>query len=309
MAERILITGGAGFIGSHLAAAHVADGDEVNVLVRPGSVAAPRWGTALYQVDLGDAAAVRAAFETAAPTIVYHLATDTGRGGPEPDGWPSALRDDVVNLLNILMAAEAVAPRVLVRTGSLAEYGGGADPATEDQRERPGSAYAAALVAAAHYCRVMQARLSYPILTARLALTYGPGQSDKFLLPMVIRRLLDRMPVEIRRPGSRRDLVHVDDIVRGLRALAMSRLDGGEIVNFGTGVAPSMREMAMLACEATGADGSLLRFGSDGDDGIDPVNLCIAPGRALRLLGWKADIQLRRGIAATVEATRMGIDR
>lgn len=304
--ERVVITGGAGFIGSRLAAAHVAAGDEVLAIVRPrglvpGRVLPP--GVVIARIHLEDAEALEKCLQSARPTVIYHLASSTGRDASIPRASEMhRLTGDLHNLLTLLSAAGAVRPRMFIRAGSLAEYGDGPVPSHESQREQPLTPYATAMVAGAHYARMLQPRLPFPVLTARLGLTYGPGQSDAFLVPWLIQRCLAGEPSEVQRPAWRRDLIYVDDVVDGLRALARGNLSGGSIVNLCTGTAPTMSEVAELIVEATGANPGLISFGNrpPSDRGIAIVQG--SPDLALASLGWAACTSLRDGLRQSADS-------
>ena len=305
MAERVVITGGTGFIGSRLAASHVAAGDEVLAIIRPrglvpGRVLPP--GVASARIHLEDSEALEKCLQSARPTIVYHLASDTGRDA----GMPHAskvhrLTGDLHNLLTLLSAASEVKPKVFVRAGSLVEYGDGPVPSRESQREQPLTPYATAMVAGAHYARMLQSDLPFPVLTARLGLPYGPWQSDAFLVPWLIQRCLAGERSEVRHPSRRRDLIYVDDVVDGLRALAGGSLAGGSIVNLCTGVAPTMSEVAGLILEATGANPALVSFDNRAASGSGIAIVQGSPDLARATLGWTANTNLRDGLRQSAD--------
>lgn len=304
MSECVLITGGAGFIGSKLAAAHAAAGDDVHIVVRPrGRIGSSRLtpGAIVARMHLDDVEALSTHLLKARPTIIYHLASDTGRGignAHALDAHP--LTGDLHNFLALVTAAQAAPPRVLVRAGSLAEYGNGVTPSRESQREQPLSAYTTAMVAGAHYAALLQPTLPFAIFTARLALIYGEGQSDSFLIPRLVQQCLAGTPCEVRHPSRRRDLMHVDDAVEGLRALARSDLPGGSIVNLCTGIAPTMRDVAGRISDLVGSDPTLITYGEDAESETGITNVLGAPDLAHALLGWSARIALDDGLARTV---------
>lgn len=306
MPQRVLITGGAGFIGSHLARAHLAAGDEVHILVRPKTSLPPgrvHGDVIVHRVDLSDYAALMACMSAARPRTIYHLATDAGRSQqlPEPHDI-AALTGDLDNVLRLAAAAaEALAkPERLIAIQSLAVYGNGPCPSPEDQREAPIAPYAASMVAAGHYLSVMQPRLPFPVLHARLGLTFGPGQADSFFVPWLIERCLKRAVSEVQAPDDRRDLIHVDDIVAGLMAMSEAPLPGGTIINLASGTAPTMREVAGLIVELTGADPALVHFARHAAGDIRSRAVCCRIDRARELLGWRPHVSLREGIARLV---------
>jgi|APFEC2959095171_1045051.scaffolds.fasta_scaffold00009_59 UDP-glucose 4-epimerase len=307
MPERVLITGGAGFIGSHLAASHLDSGDEVHLIVRPEGVLRAeriRPGAIVHALDLKNLDRVRACFDRSSPTILYHLASGTGRapGVPDPSEWP-AMTSDLDNLL-VLLAAAAGSPdlRVMVRAGSIAEYGNQPTASPETRREQPRTVYTAAMVAGAHYCAMLQPRLPFRVLTARFALVYGPGQSDDFLLPALLRRCLSDEPAIIHQPDSRRDMVFVDDVVAGLRAMAQSDLPGGTILNLSSGNARKIREIVKLALRVTGTPADHVSMEAAESPGLRIDTVSGAPDLAALNLDWRARTPLEDGIAITARS-------
>lgn len=189
----MLIIGGAGFIGSHLAQHCITRGDEVQIIVRPQT---DLWRLGkfplrpnVHTLNLGDRAALERCFREVRADEIYHLAFQTRRQQTSNfSDVEQSINVDILNLVNILAAAAATkhSPRAFVRAGSLAEYGNGPAPYTEDQRENPLNAYSAALTAATHYTQMLQPRLPFSTYTARLALAYGPYQDQSFLIPTLI---------------------------------------------------------------------------------------------------------------------------
>lgn len=304
MTERVLITGGAGFIGSRLASRHLAEGGDVHIVVRPGSSPSGIDGVTTHAIDLADRYEVEDCVAAARPTLIYHLASDSGRGDPAPEPNRRALLGDLDNLVALLGAAIAVRPplKAFVRAGSLAEYGDGPTPSDEDQREQPLASYTAAMVAGAHYCRMLQPQLPFPVRTARLALTYGPGQSRTFLLPWLIDRCLAGEESTISAPQARRDMIFIEDAVDGIRRLAAADRAGGNIVNIASGMAPTVRDIAELVARSCGYDPARLHFGNAAGRGARVI--WGSNARAFAQLGWRPAVSLRDGVARTVRAHR-----
>ncbi|TGQ34643.1 NAD(P)-dependent oxidoreductase [Mesorhizobium sp. M00.F.Ca.ET.216.01.1.1] len=308
----VLITGGAGFIGSHLVARCLKENHIVHVLVRPETslhrLRQFRGNIQLHSLHLDDHEALQRCFAEAKPELVFHLATSTRR--KEKPGLGDALasvNEDLLGLLSTLaVAAEArPVPKMFVRTGSLAAYGRAPTPHVESLREMPNTVYAAALVAGGHYVQGLQSRLPFPVVTARLSLTYGPAQSESFLIPSLIRHCLAGEPSTIRHPSARRDLIFVDDVVEALCRLPYADLRGGEVVNIASGNAPTMRETVTEILAATGADSANVEFRNVEDS--EDVDLCPSPVLARELLDWNARVSLDEGLERTVAWYRTAI--
>ena len=311
MVDRIAITGAAGFIGSALAARLVAEGAVVHALVRPGTAIhrlVP--GTTVHRLDLSDHSAVRQTLAEISPTIIYHLATSTGRtSAPDLANDRVTVVRDLDVLLGLLSAAAALPapPRSFVRAGTLAEYGDGPIPSREGQRERPKSAYAGTMVAASQLAAAIGRHLPFPVRTARLALTYGPHQATTYLIPWLIERCLAGEPAFIRFPEQRRDLIYVEDVVGGLIAMARSDHPAAGLVNLSTGIAPTMAEAAELVARCCGSDPQLIRIADDrsawGAD-MAPQVVLGDTARALATLSWRACYSLEAGLRRTIDALR-----
>ena len=130
----------------------------------------------------------------------------------------------------------------------------------------------------------LQARLPFPVITARLSLVYGPDQSDEFFIPSMIKQCLTGRASVVQNPHARRDLIYVDDAVDALQTIAESNLPGGTIVNIASGEAPTMAEVAHCILNATGGDPQLVSFKSQ--DRTNDVDLVPSPLLAKELLGW-----------------------
>jgi nucleoside-diphosphate-sugar epimerase len=303
--RRSLIVGAAGFVGSHLVARRLAQRDEVHVIVRPSTdlfrLALYRDRITVHVLTLTDREALDAAILAARPDFVFNVAaTDRREALPDFDDVQLSITDDLAGLASLIAALAMTPhpPRVMVRASSLAEYGPIPAPYVETQQEQPLTAYAAALVAGTCYARMIARRLPYALATARLALIYGPGQSVRFLVPTLIANSLAGRRTILNRPSDRRDLIHVDDAVAGLEALAEKPEVG--LVNLSGGKASSVLEIARLIAAMTGASADLLEIGAPDFTPGTPLFLG-CPKLARKALGWKVNVPLPTGLSETIE--------
>lgn len=305
--KNVLITGGAGFVGSHLAAACIAAGYPTHVIVRPGSrqdrLASFRHSAIRHDLDLRSDEALRRCVRAVMPEVVFHLAAKPRR--PQTADFTDAvlgIDSEILTLVRLLRILNELPhpPRVLVRAGSIAEYGVAPPPNNEDTREQPITAYGASLLAGTHYAAAMQSRVGFRIATARLALLYGPRQSMDYFIPSLIDRCLRGFPSVVQRPDDRRDLLFVEDAAAGLLRMAEVDLPPAAILNLCSGVAPAMRDVAALIVASTGCASSLVELGDGYDKNGSPVLLC-SGDKARSMLGWEAKTDIAKGIEATVE--------
>jgi nucleoside-diphosphate-sugar epimerase len=310
-ALRALIVGGGGFIGSHLSRHCLDQGDEVHVLARDGSdisrLDAVRGRLTIHRLALDDRGALEKCLRDVRPDWICHLAVRT-RTAARPDlhDLPQSIDDNLRPLLNLAMAIAATdhPPKALVRVGSLAEYGGGAAvPHDEREREDPLDSYTASLVAGTHYLQMVSSRLPCRVTTARPALVYGPTQSDSFFIPALIRSCLGGRVTIVRRPEARRDIVHVQDVARALRLLAMAPA-APAILNIATGMGPTIGEIAEKIRLLTNAPEDLVRY--EGEGGAESSDIMVgSPALAAAAIGWRAEIGLDEGLAKLVSSERL----
>lgn len=303
-----LIVGGAGFIGSHLADRLVKRGDEVHVVVRNSTnlerLSRLDGKLGVHRAELENTGTLQSIFTEVRPEVVVHLAAATrsvGHGAMFEDA--RCALSDVSGLLNVLAAAENSTrpPALLVRAGTLAEYGSGSHPYTESQRERPVNSYAAGMISATHLCDALQRELSFPIINARLALVYGEAQSTRFLIPQLIENCINGGSTRVRYPDERRDLIHIDDVTHALALLTDRPTVNHSTINIATGQAPTMREVAELVIRYTGAPDSSVIFGS----GISPNgvhHLVGSPALMQELYGWTAQFDISEGLQRLIES-------
>jgi nucleoside-diphosphate-sugar epimerase len=305
-----LITGGAGFIGSHLVERRLAAGDHVVVLDNfvsgRSDNLAPHPRLSLISGDLSDPA-----FQELAGTtfdLVFNLAAIAS-----PVGYArrplETLRVNAQGVLNALDLARASGAR-FVQASTSEVYG---DPLAHPQPESywgnvnpvgtracyvEGKRYAEALVT--EYVRVhgLDGRI------ARIFNTYGPRSrpDDGRVVPTFCMQALRGAPLTIFGDGMQtRSFCFVDDLIDGLDRLATRENLGGEIVNLGNPVEITMLDFASRVIAATGSSSEIVHCPLPGDD---PARRCPDITRAERLLDWRPRVSLEDGLARTVADLR-----
>jgi len=301
MTRRVLITGAGGFIGQHLLRACLDRGDQVVALVRPGFLTDRMPDVELKRVDLSDRDALRRVFDTSRPEVVFHAAANTRVvTRPGLKDAEASVSDNLMPLMAVLGAAATcdAPPDVFIRLGTIAEYGEVPSPYTETQCEMPRDSYGASMLAGTKYLTMLRPRVPFTAMTARLSLTYGPGQTGPQLVPYLIRTLLNGDAARIGRPDDIRDFLHVGDAVRALLMLADAPRDDVPVVNVSTGVATRVRDAAAILAELTGSGPGQLDYA---DPSGEPMHLVNDPGLIHSLYPWTARIGVEDGLRDTVD--------
>jgi UDP-glucose 4-epimerase len=299
--SNVLVTGGAGFIGSHLVDALLADGKRVWVIDDLSSGSAQRLNDAaiFHKVDISDRAALDEVIDDALPSAIFHLAAQSSVTVSVTD----PTRDCVVNVqgtLNVLEAANRHrAPVVFTSTGG-ALYGDEAPiPTSEDRIPAPLAPYGASKWAGEAYLKTWSAASGIAHAVCRLGNVYGPRQSphgEAGVVSIFSYHLHQGRPPKVFGFGKpTRDYVHVADVVSALRAASGT----AGTFNVATGVETDVNALwkvllAVSGCELE-AELAPLREG-------ELQRSCLDPSRAQRELGWEARIPLDQGLRETYEA-------
>jgi UDP-glucose 4-epimerase len=301
MSRSAIVTGGAGFIGSHVADALLADGYAVTVVddLSTGSAARVPSGAELRELDIVDEPALRSLFEEVAPEAVYHLAAQASVVASVEDPG----RDCDVNVrgtLNVLeLAALTSAPVVFTSTGG-ALYGDAAPrPTPEDRIPAPLSPYGASKWAAEAYVRTWALSSGIPHVVCRLGNVYGPRQSphgEAGVVAIFTGHLNEgRAPTLYGHGEPTRDYIYVSDVVAALQA-ASGRAG---VYNVATGVETSVMQIWEGLVKTSGIEIEP-KFAD-----LRPGELqhsCLDTSRAAAELGWRAQVPIEEGLALTYRA-------
>lgn len=302
--RKIVITGGTGFIGSFLTAALVKAGAKVTVLMRassnPWRLQGIRGEFKLREVDFTDSHATHIAIAQAGTEIIFNLAVaaNTARG---PDALDENLRVNFHLVQTLLRAAAENHVRKFVQVGSMVEYGAGNAPFIETQREIPISPYSLSKILATHLTMFFDGHKGLRTCAVRLPRTFGPKQRASAHIPSLILACLAGRKFDCDSPrGQLRDLLFVDDAVRGLLAAASSEKSNGEIVNLGSNRGFRIEKVIDLVQELTGSS-IPINFGITSARSFEPLKFFMDAHKARRLLNWRAETPLRQGLGATVQ--------
>jgi UDP-glucose 4-epimerase len=300
---RVLVTGAAGFIGSHLVDRLVADGHEVIGVDDLSSGRNNPEGAEMHRLDVADPDFAALAADHR-PEVICHLAAQVSVRSSVAD----PLRDARVNVLGtvgVLEAARASSARKVVFTSSCAVYGmPAALPVPADATLRPASPYAASKACGEVYLDMYRALHGVDYTTLTLANVYGPRQSpegEAGVISIFSDALLGGRPTKVFGDGANtRDYVYVHDVVDAY-ARACGELGGAGRFNIGTGVQTTDRDLHSLVAELAGApDEPEFAPARPGD----LPAMALDPAPAHDGLRWAPRTSLRDGLKATLEWAR-----
>jgi UDP-glucose 4-epimerase len=304
---RILVTGGAGFIGSHTVDALVArSGCEVAVLddLSSGKRNQINSRARFYNADLRDAAAVRGAIARERPEVVFHLAAqmDVRRSVADPSFDAQV---NVVGFLNMIEAGrEAGLRRVIFASTGGAIYGEQQRfPCGENHPLHPVSPYGVAKLATEKYLFFYGKQYGIDYVALRYANVYGPRQDphgEAGVVAIFCGRVLEGGSVTIFGDGEQtRDYIFVGDVVRANLAALDRKVSGA--FNIGTGIETSVnrlyQSLATIAGISRPAEYGPPRPG-------EQLRSVISPARAARALRWHPEVALDDGLSQTLRFFR-----
>lgn len=299
---RALVTGGAGFVGSHLVDRLLADGHPVCVVddLSTGSPSNISPDAPFHRVDICDAAALRDVVVRFKPEVVFHAAaqTDVRRSIREPD---FDARVNVLGGLNVLRAGVAGGARRIVYASSAAVYGNPVRiSVSEIDPTHPMSEYGASKLAFEHYLSAYAARGLIDYAALRYGNVYGPRQradGEAGVVSIFTRQMLAGEPVTIFGDGTKtRDYVYVGDVVEAtVRAAAGP---SGVVANVAWGREVSDLELFRAVAGATGYTREPV-YAADRPGDI--ARICLDAALARRTWDWRPVVSLEDGIRRVVE--------
>jgi UDP-glucose 4-epimerase len=301
VSPRAIVTGGAGFIGSHLVDALLAVGHEVTVIddLSSGRASNVASEAKLCELDIVDRDALERVFEEVRPDAVYHLAAQASVTASVAD----PLRDCAVNVqgtLNVVdLATKLGAPVSFTSTGG-ALYGDDAPmPTGEEQIPQPLAPYGASKLAGEAYVKTWSLASGVPHAVCRLGNVYGPRQSphgEAGVVAIFSEHLHSgRAPKMFGQGKPTRDYIYVGDVVSALIAANGKR----GTFNIATGVETDVQTLWRVLKQAAGSD-------------LEPQLADLRPGelqrscldcaRAERKLGWRPQVSIEEGLRRTYAA-------
>jgi len=302
---RVLVTGGTGFVGSHLVRRLVLAQAKVFILARknssPWRILDVLKKVKLCRADLANQQQVLKCIKLARPDYIFNVAAMR-----EIDRSISMLNPSIninlLGMLNLIQGAEKLnfRPKAFVQTGSLEEYGTGSVPYMESQKEQPVSPYTAGKVAATQFCQMLHRSLKYPIVVLRPCLMYGPGQELDMFIPMLINTCLKNKNFPMTSGEQTRDFGFVSDLVDAYLLAIKSPKAFGQVINIGTGKEYKIKDVAKKIVKISGSK-TKLQIGRLPSRVAEIQRLVCNNTKAKKLLGWSPKVSLDLGLKKTID--------
>lgn len=302
LGKRVLVTGGAGFIGSFLVDSLNKLGAEIVLIIDPK--------TELWRInklenkikidyfDVSNVSKLKSLVLDFTPQIIFHLAANLDTR----QDWTllrRLVKDNFYITLNLLELSSQIKLERFIQSGSMAEYGNGKTPLKEDQKEFAVSPYSLSKIMATQASLLFYKSIGLPVCVVRPAVVFGPRQSPGMLVPNLIKSCLDGQDFKMNPGCQKRDFVYVTDIVEGMLLAGFKKEAIGEIINLGGGRSYVVKEVAKKIVKLTGSS-IKIEFGAEPYRPLDSMELCISIKKAKKLLNWKPKIGLDEGLKKTI---------
>lgn len=304
--SRVFITGGGGFIGSHLARCCLSLGASVAVLVTPKESC---WrildiskDMEIFEGSITEHSVLEKIIEEFRPHYVFHLAAMLHRG-LQFDIFNELYRVNVggtSNLLSVLMESDSL--KRFIYTGTIEEYGSGEAPFRESQRELPVSPYSLTKAMATKLVQYVAREENFPAVIVRAPLVYGPTQNvERFMIPNIILSCMKDKEILLPPGEQTRDFLFVEDLANGITDIAVARGVDGEIINLGSGKETSFKEAVLLIHKLVENEVNDLKFGAAPYRKNEIMRSLLDINKAKRIISWLPKTSLEDGLTKTVE--------
>ena len=298
MAEKLLIVGGTGFIGSNLAHKAIENAFNTTVLSLNLPTKDKQIESVEYlQADITNLDQLRERLSSYKFDYIVNLAgyIDHSRF---LDGGRQIINTHFDGVQNLLQVLDWTYLKRFVQIGSSDEYGDQIAPQSEDVRESPISPYSSGKLFSTQLLQMLYRTEELPIVVLRLFLVYGPSQNNKRFLPQIIEGCLTDSSFPASTGEQLRDFCYVDDISRGIIMSLKNDDVKGKVVNLASGKSISIREIVELVRSIIGSGNP--EFGKIPYRVGENMALYADTTKARKLLNWAPEIKIEEGVRRTI---------
>lgn len=302
--EVILVTGGAGFVGSNLVRRLVKSNNKVHLLLKATS---NTWRLEdiknrmiTHYQDLENINSLRKLVHNINPHIIYHLAAH-GAYSTQTDTL-KMIHTNIIGTANLINSLENINYKCFINTGSSSEYGFKEKPMKESDQANPNSVYAVTKLATSHLCQVLAKSHNKPIITFRLFSVYGPYEEPSRLIPTLVKNTITNRPIALTKNKAMRDFIYIDDVINVyIKAIQMiSKKLYGETFNIGTGKQHSNEDITRTVFEILNKKVPI-ETGNYKNRSWDSEYWVADIEKTTKLLHWHSIYGLKEGLKKTVD--------
>jgi nucleoside-diphosphate-sugar epimerase len=299
--KRILVTGGAGFIGANLVRKLLLLNYDVNLLVRSST---DLWRLKdilsrlkIHKADISDKQSLTKIMTKINPKTIIHLATYSQYRNQEE--FERMVKTNIDGTLNLLTASKDIDYDIFINTGSSSEYGRKENPMKETDLLEPISFYAATKSSTTLLCQVFSREYRKPIVTLRPFSAYGPYEEKSRFIPTIIKAVIENRPIKLTPGNQRRDFICVEDIVDVyIKTLPRGKELSGQIFNMGTGIEYTNDEVVQALFKVASKKVKIEK-GAYQKRLWDTPHWIADISKTKRLLNWKPKFTLEQGLRYT----------
>lgn len=296
--KKVLITGGAGFIGANFVHKFLELGYNISVIERKEAnfwrLEKIKSKITVYSPDLTNSTQTEACIKKIKPDIVLHFATYGAYQSKQQD-MDLTINTNIKASLNLINACQKIGVECFINTGTNSEYGVKNKPMKETDVLEADNLYAITKSAVTLYGQMMARKLNFPIVTIRPFAVYGYFEEPGRLIPDIITSYLKKASPKLSSPSSVRDFIFIEDLVDGYLAVIKNiKSVKGEVFNLGNGRQHSVGQIADII-------GVKPIYGAMQKAQTEPAMWVADISKAKKMLHWKPRHTIEKGLKKDVE--------
>lgn len=297
--SRLLLIGGTGFIGTHIAKKALSLGFDVSIISKNSKSDLEKIkGAQYFKININEQAELSRQMQDKVFHYVINLSGYIDHSNYFNHG-EKVIDDHFNGVRNIVNCINRSNLTTFIQIGSSDEYGNNPAPQGENLRELPISPYSFAKTASTHFLQMLHLTENFPSVILRPFLVYGPGQGRDRFIPQIINGCLENSEFSVSHGEQLRDFCFIDDIVNAVfLSLNNSNLHG-EVINIASGGAVSIKEVVVLIQKIIGTGSP--KFGQISYRAAENMALYAETKKAKNLLNWSSKITLKEGLKRTID--------
>ncbi len=303
--KSVLVTGGAGFIGSYLVTRLLEEGANVAVFEKKDAdfwrISEIKDKIQIFYPDFENSAEIEGIIDEIKPVFVFNLMADVNVNR-NFDLIEHMIKNNFLNTFYLIKSLfNKNFLKCFVNFGTCEEYGDGNVPFSESQREIPVSPYSLSKTLTSHLSTYIGKIEGFPIINLRPFLTYGPKQTNKQLIPFVISSLIKEEKIDLTKMEQTRDFIYVEDVVDALLKIPSANLEAGEVLNISSGKEVQVRKIVEKICELLNKNFEEYISMNQPYRKGETMHFYGSNMKAVQLLDWKPKVSIEEGLQKTVE--------